>query len=1716
MRKHQFFVCVMLLLLCCGQLVRGKPAPVPITGPATACIGDVQSYSVSPAVAGHLYYWSVTAGGNVVAGNPSNPTNIQWVAIGASTITVQEQDSMGNVINSGTYGVTVYPIPAPFITTDSRVACQTFDTSKGKNDGTSAGFIYIPPASDPTDYILDDDNGCPKVCEYSYVTYYAHSTTGGSSTWLWNVSGGTIVAGSPTSPNITVQWGAAGAGHITLTETNAGSCVGTASVCIDIINRPKANFCIQPNTVYVPTYAACVNATLVFNDLSVVGTGSAISYWHWDFGDGSVSALQNPTHAYTSPGVYTVTLVVTNACGCLDSVQCVIKVDALQGPDIQCPRVVCEKDTASYYTNAAGCSYYNWTVSGGTIISGMGSPNITVQWGPGDVSGYGYVSLDVGSCAGVCPGTTTIKIPIIQSHPAIIKHPDPLCTGKPYIFTGPLWPSTVYHWAVIGYPGIVISGQDNNESTIEFPSAGTYTVHFWYENSLTFCGGDIKFTVNVQDPPTLSGDLSVCADGSTVHTYTLGATGDWTLTGPGGYVLTASGVSSFNATFPAPGTYTLAVDGTTFCPPDPLIIHAVDVPAAPNTITGPAQVCLGSPYTYTAGAPVAGTILVWSVSPTSAATLSATSGTDVTVTWSAPGVISVHRESVIDPHCPGLPLSISVAPFPINPMVTGPNVVCANSTYAYTDNYFIADETTWSINSLGSGSVVSGELSPNMTTLWNNVTSVTVATVTATVKKCGISASASEVVTINPAPLVTISGVPAVAICNGTTVTLTATSGAATYTWDFGDGTSGTGNPVTHTYNASHTSTATLSFVVMVTVSGSVAACAPTGAATAMINVIPGPYASISTPDPTVWCSTVTPSVNFSSVVTNNIGMPSYQWYNGLSTLGTSTTQFTSSTGNYYLKITDASGCTYTSNVISVSSVSCYTVIGCTPPPVSMTATVGPCGAISAIFNAPGATSVSWYATPGYTSLTPGGGGGPSYTASVNYNSPGYYTVWATATFPGGCTNTAYYIATIPIIAHYYMTWDCSTSPYTLTLHDISDVLAGYGPVASSWVVSGTGGGTSVSPNPSFALAAGTHSISYTSSVTTPGSGSCTVTGTVNAPVVTSVSFTATTTNTCEGNHIDFPMTVTGGPLTDWTWNYDGSTNYNINPGSRNFTWTTSASHIYTVSLTGHNTIGCPVGYSLPITIWHNDFFGSSVVPPTYVACGGGVTLSFASSSVYPTSTWAWSNGPTTPMDPVTATGNYFVAVTNTHSCHYTTDPNHVALLNSTPPVIYGDASYCYGDAVKLGGYMGAGYTYQWYRNGLAVGGATSDNFVDPGLGVGTYNYQLQVVTPVFMGVSCTLMSAVYTVTMNALPAPPVISGPTVVSCPLYQLQLTASGAPGTFNWSTGTPGVGPTNIVDHGGAVRCWLTDVNGCVSHTDVWVPSSSESYKDWFPAGCYTFCKDMVSMGAIQVYGPPGTFNMWEWMMGYSPVLSGSNSTISPLTIGGPGNYELMLNNGLCPATFAEMEVSLVPCECQKIIRNVMIKCDPDPSHPHGYIVQVSLFNPYSYPLMVNLGMNIGPMVPFAISLPPSSVGTYTFNFTTLVIPPPTTATLWVLYDGPSGQCYDYWKVSKLPICSWTPEKPAVEQADGDQAATGMLVYPNPAGSIVNVNYIYGNDHTADRRIAIYDATGRKVAETQVYDSKGSTSLSLSNLAAGVYLVRMEENGRSIHVQQLSVTR
>ncbi len=79
------------------------------------------------------------------------------------------------------------------------------------------------------------------------------------------------------------------------------------------------------NTIYVhhlpiavfDSVNACKGVQMQFFDLST--SVDTLSSWFWDFGDGTTSTNQDPTHLYADTGIYNVTLTVNTQFGCEDT-----------------------------------------------------------------------------------------------------------------------------------------------------------------------------------------------------------------------------------------------------------------------------------------------------------------------------------------------------------------------------------------------------------------------------------------------------------------------------------------------------------------------------------------------------------------------------------------------------------------------------------------------------------------------------------------------------------------------------------------------------------------------------------------------------------------------------------------------------------------------------------------------------------------------------------------------------------------------------------------------------------------------------------------------------------------------------------------------------------------------------------------------------------------------------------------------------------------------------------------------------------------------------------------------------------------------------------------------------------------------------------------------------------------------------------------------------
>jgi gliding motility-associated-like protein len=125
-----------------------------------------------------------------------------------------------------------------------------------------------------------------------------------------------------------------------------------------------------PNAQFLPdTTAGCEDLTVSFTNNSTNG-----NLYFWNFGDGSSVQSLNPTHTYTEPGVYDVTLITTNMFGCVDTTINQALITVYQQPTAGFtvfPSIVYTEDPFVEITNTAQNYNTGEYYLGNGIVSGI-------------------------------------------------------------------------------------------------------------------------------------------------------------------------------------------------------------------------------------------------------------------------------------------------------------------------------------------------------------------------------------------------------------------------------------------------------------------------------------------------------------------------------------------------------------------------------------------------------------------------------------------------------------------------------------------------------------------------------------------------------------------------------------------------------------------------------------------------------------------------------------------------------------------------------------------------------------------------------------------------------------------------------------------------------------------------------------------------------------------------------------------------------------------------------------------------------------------------------------------------------------------------------------------------------------------------------------------------------------------------------------------------
>lgn len=751
----------------------------------------------------------------------------------------------------------------------------------------------------------------------------------------------------------------------------------------------------------------------------------------------------------------------------------------------------------------------------------------------------------------------------------------------------------------------------------------------------------------------------------------------------------------------------------------------------------------------------------------------------------------------------------------------------------------------------------------------------------------GCSAVSNAVaVSVVSAPSATITASGSTTLCSGASVTLNAPAGAASYLWTPGGAT--TQSMTTGTAGA---------YTVRVT---NAAGCSTTSAPVT-VSVGAAPSAIISAGGPTTFCQG-------GSVALSTSGGASYLWFPG----GQTTSSINvSASGNYTVRVTNASGCTAMSQatVVTVNSIPTASITAggpttfCAGGSVALTASAGasylwsPGGQTTQSINATqsgsytvrvtnasgcsavsAATSVNAAATPvatisagGPTTFCNGGNvtlsanSGSSYlwtpggqtTQSITVAASGSYTVRVTNA--GGCSATS--SATTVTVQAAPNAQIANSGPLTFCAGGSVNLVSSAG---SSYLWS-PGGQTTQSIN---ATASGSYTVRVTNS-----SGCTAISAPVNVtanPLPSAVISANGPLAFCAGGNV----TLSAPSAASYLWTPGGQTTQSI---------TVSNAGSYSVRVT--NAAGCSAT-SAPsnVSITTNPVATITASGNTNLCDGGNVDLTAS-----PGTSYLWSNGATSQTINVDAAGNYAVTVFSSGGCSATSAPQAVSVSAPVAASISanGPTTFQQGQSVVLT--ASGGSSYVWAPDGETTSSITVTSS-------GVYS------VTAYNANGCSAVSNPVSVSVIPVAGPPAsitLSGPDKI-CQGENVTLTAN-AGSAYLWSPG----GQTTrsiVVNAAGTYSVQVTDANGVSStSSDVMitvnpVPSVPAIISSYIPNSAYQ----------LKAYEPTAHNYIWS-----------NGATTQTINVSAIGNYTVRAINGMgCQSAIQTMSVTaLIPQPCAK---------------------------------------------------------------------------------------------------------------------------------------------------------------------------------------------------------
>ncbi len=1335
------------------------------------------------------------------------------------------------------------------------------------------GFTGCPPTTlTATVYVVDTitPNALASVsknpaCPSEQLSFYPQGWSSTSFAWDFG-DGNTSVLTNPYH-----TYAATGAYTVTLTTTNSCGNTNTETMTVDItdtLSPTNYGFSYNPNSPLCPGTQINFNSSNWENDPS------------WDFGDGYTASSQYPKHTYASPGTYTVTHTMTNACGNTTAVTDTIVIDGSLLPNSGFSHypnpVACPNEPVNFGPYEYNADSYDWD---------FGDGNTSVLQYPFhkySATGTYVVSLTVvNDCGNQSTTTDTVNIVDTITLPGSIYTyiwPKSACPGEQIYFNS--------QW---GFPTYIYDYGDGSIDTMSNPwrqhtygSPGTY---FTSQTIMNYCGSD----TTIYDTVIINNSMGI-PNWVSLNTYPnpvcpnepIGLNGPWGYAaydwfmGDGSDTLSTTN-AYVNYSYANAGTYNVSLTISNYCGDDTVLFDTIlvdnTIPVSNSVyLSGwPNPACPGE--TVNLNASNGFSTYVWDFGDSSATVT--TSNQQVTHQYDSAGIYTALV--TMTNYC-GNDTTISTN-IQIDTSIQVPNWLWF---YIYPDEVcpgqevdFITDmgyaSYTWDF---GDGYTAMGSSSTSYT--YDSVGTYNVSVTVA--NGCGNSVILTSTVQVDsnanfPSWMnMWFSQSP---VCPNELVTLQTYAGYSTYIWDFGNGDSiltTTSSQIDHAYPSAGDYQASVTIVN---------GCGDSITVYKTIDIdnnVTISWLDINLPsNPSCPGDEVVININGSS---NN----TYSWDLGDgavdTTVGTGTTHVYDSVGNYNVVVIATNACGNSlsaSKTVSITNSASPTLYPWTWGTLAQSIIIG-CPGDAVTFYFEGIVTDNMWdfgdSTSGVaTEVFINEDGMPITIIKHAYSSAGSYTV--TLTLTNGCGNVAtssktYTVGTNLLVdGGLVIEPPSSTSGYT-TCRSIGFVA--YGGSSYTWDY---GDGTIVlnSPTPTSShtySSAGNYTVSVT---ITNGCGNSTTyseTMTIQDVGGTIVTASETVSISCGGGSDGEATGAVSGGSAPYTYVWDDQ--------SAQSSATASGLSAGTYNVTITDNLGCEGTASVTLTDPADIVLSTST---TQASCGSsdGTASTTVSSGGTSPFTYSWSSGASSSTADSLVVGNYSVTVSDANGCSSTDNASISENGGGTVTVDATTDATCNGDAdgsisVSISG-GSLPYTYLW---------STGDTIDDiTGLSAGTYNLT------VTDAAGCQASELVTVSEPDALS----ITFTTVdADCGSSNGSATANVTGGTptytYQWDSNAGSV--TTALASSLSANSYditVTDANGCTTTTNTVVsndnsPQITITVTD---VSCYG-----AGDGAITTSVTGGTTPyqyIWTWSGGgsTSPSLSGLNA----------GSYTLLLQDG-----------------------------------------------------------------------------------------------------------------------------------------------------------------------------------------------------------------------------